>query len=687
MFSSVKKRDGEFERFDKHKLQKSIAQAMKSVKYHDQSAAVLGNTLRILEKHPHIAPTTDSLKKLVEEVLLDMNLAQVAKEYALFDTNTQNAQHFKHYFEKEGSELTANALTVLQKRYLRRDSQGKIIETPKQLFQRVAHHIACAEKKKDQKKWEQIFYESLSSLDFLPNTPCLINAGTPIGQLAGCFVLDVPDSLEGIYDSLKHSALIFQSGGGVGYSFSSLRAAGSLIASTHKTASGPLSFMEVFDRSCETIKSGGVRRGASMGVLRIDHPDIFSFITKKTHGGLQNFNVSVAATDEFMHAVVHNQNYSLRDHKGKKVRDVNAREVFDFLCSNAWESGDPGMLFIDEINRKHPLRKVGTIEAVNPCGESILLPNESCVLGSINLKHMVHEKSVDWPKIAKTVAISVRFLDNVVTVNKYPTKEMEQISLAHRKIGLGVMGWADMLLALNISYSSPKALELAKELMIFIQKYAQETSEKLAQEKGAFPHYSKSTFKKKRRNASLLSIAPTGSISLIAGCSSGIEPLFGIAYVREAFGGVELFESNSLFEQIARYRGFYSTTLMHNIAKRGSAQGLKEVPKDVQALFATALDIPLETHIAMQAVFQSEVDSAVSKTINLGHDASLGDVKRAYMLAWKEKCKGITVYRYGSKDTQVLYLGEHLSTASQHSEMTKVHNEYSGGCIGRECSF
>ncbi|MSR86385.1 adenosylcobalamin-dependent ribonucleoside-diphosphate reductase [Candidatus Woesearchaeota archaeon] len=687
MFSSVKKRSGEFERFDKHKLQKSIAQAMKDVKHLDESVSVFHNVLKVLEKHPHIAPTTDYLKKLVEEVLLDMDLAQVAKEYALFDTKTQDTNHFKHFFHNEHTELSANAHTVLQKRYLRKDAQGKIIETPEQLFQRVAHHVACAEKKKDQNKWERAFYESLSSLDFLPNTPCLVNAGNPLGQLAACFVLDVPDSIEGIYDTLKDSALIFQSGGSVGYSFSALRAAGTLIESTHKNASGPLSFMEVFDKSCEVMKSGGVRRAAHMGVLRIDHPDIFSFITEKSHGRLQHFNVSVAVTDDFMHAVVHSQNYSLRDHNGKKVRDVNAREVFDFLCSNAWESGDPGLLFIDEINRKHSLRKIGKIEAVNPCGETVLLPNESCVVGSVNLKHMVHEKSVDWPKLAKTVALGVRFLDDVVAVNKYPTKEIERRCLAHRKIGLGVMGLADMLLALQIPYTSEKALHLAKELILFIRKYAEETSEKLAQEKGAFPQYKKSSLKKKRRNATVLSIAPTGSISLIAGCNSGIEPLFGVAYVREAFGGVELFESNSLFEQIARYRGFYSTKLMHTIAERGSVQGLKDVPKDVQALFATALDIPLERHVAMQAVFQSEVDNAVSKTINLPHDASIGDVKRAYMLAWKQKCKGITVYRYGSKDTQVLYLGQHLSTASKSTEMTKVHGDYSGGCIGGECPF
>ncbi len=687
MFSSVKKRDGEFERFRKEKLQKSIAKAMHDAKHPDVSVDVLKTLLKTLTKHPHIELTTNYLQKIVEDTLIHMKLKDVAKEYVLFETKQHTLESIKHYFQKEELYLSANALTVLRKRYLQKDSNGKIIETPEHLFKRVAKYIASAETKEERKKWEDTFYNSLSSLDFLPNTPCLVNAGTPLGQLAGCFVLNIPDSIEGIYDTLKHSAMITQSGGGVGYSFSSLREAGALIHSTKKTASGPLSFMKVFDSSCEAMKQGGIRRGAHMGVLRVDHPDIFEFIAEKGRGELQNFNMSVGVTDAFMYAVVHNKNYWLYDYNGKKVKQVSAREVFDYLCTTAFDCGDPGIMFVDEINRKHSLSKVGKITATDPCSEQPLLSNESCVLGSINLKHMVHETGVNWPKLAKTVTIGIRFLDNVVTLNKYPTREIEKASLSSRKIGLGVMGLADMLIAIKIPYNSEKAFHFTKELIRFIRKHAEETSEKLGKEKGTFLLYKKSTLKKARRNATLLSIAPTGSISLIAGCSSSIEPLFALAYVREAFGGVELFESQEQFEQIARYRGFYSTALMHVIAEKGSAYGLKEVPKEVQELFVTALDIPLEAHIKMQAIFQSEVDSGVSKTINLPHDATIGDVKRVYMLAWKEKFKGITVYRYGSKDTQVLYLGEHLSTGSKKSEMTKVNREYSGGCIGKECNY
>ncbi|MDP3728367.1 MAG: adenosylcobalamin-dependent ribonucleoside-diphosphate reductase [bacterium] len=682
MFSHVKKKDGDFESFHVDKLRNSIARAMKDAGQKDSSTKILHQVLHRFKKKQGISPHTEDIRKNVEDVLLEQKLHSVAKAYLFYTKKKNPEETLRHYFgKKHDLPLGKNAVTVLQRRYLRRDASGKTMESPEDMFRRVAKHIASAEQKKEQIKWEHEFYQVLSTLDFLPNTPCLVNAGTKL-NLAGCYVLDVPDSLEGIYDALKVSALIFQSGAGVGYSFSQLRGEGSRIASTGRAASGPVSFMEIFDRSCETMKNGGIRRVASMGVLRIDHPDIFAFITEKAKGRLQNFNVSVAVTDEFMKAVIHNKEYWLRDHNGKKTHKLNAREVFDFLCGQAWECGDPGLLFIDEINRKHPMKKLGTIEATNTCGEEPLLANESCVLGSINLTHMVQGEKIDWPKLAKTVNIAVRFLDNVVSVNNYPTKDIQDMCLANRKIGLGIMGWADMLLALKIKYDSEKALQLAKEVMRFIRKHAEQSSEKLAKEKGVFINYSKSNINKKRRNATVLSIAPTGSISLIAGVSSGIEPLFALSYVREALGGVKLFESNKQLEEIARYRGFYSTGFMQAIAKNGSIHGMKNIPKDVQELFVTALDIPLEWHVKMQAVFQSEVDSAVSKTINLPNNATIGDVKRAYMLAWKEKCKGITVYRYGSKEKQVLYLGEHLQ-----QEHTQVHGEYSGGCIGKDCYF
>ena len=689
MVSQVRKRSGELVSFDKEKIRKAVQAAMLATQHRDQSALITEQVIKFLEEqYKTVTPTVEDIQDVVEDTLIRNAMPDVAKAYILYRQKHKEIREIKHYFGvRDRLKLSLNAITVLQKRYLRRDEKGNIIETPEQMFRRIAKHIASAEKKTEQKKWEEEFYGMMSSLDFLPNTPCIVNAGTRLNQLAACFVLPIEDSIEGIFETVKNSAIIFQSGGGVGYSFSKLRAEGSMVMSTHRTASGPVSFMEVFDKGADVIKQGGVRRGALMGVLRVDHPDIFKFITEKAKGELTNFNVSVGVTDDFMRAVIHNKDYWLVDHNGKNVRKVNAREVFEWICGNAWECGDPGMLFLDEINRKHTLRKLGEISATNPCSEQPLFPNEECVLGSINLSHMIHQNTVDWPKLAKTVRLGVRFLDDMVTVNRYPMKGIEDMCHNNRKIGLGIMGWADMLLALGVKYDSEEALALAKKTMTFIRTNAEEESERLAKEKGAFPNFKHSTLKKKRRNSTLLTVAPTGSISIIAGCSSGIEPLFGVAFVRNVLSGMQLFEVNKLFEQYARYKGFYSKELMMKIAQQGTLQGLHDVPKDIKELFVTAMDIPLEWHIKMQAVFQSDVDSAVSKTINMPTDATIGDVKRAYMLAWKMKCKGITIYRYGSKAEQVLYLGEHLKKAKLGEQHTRVDLEYSGGDICRTCIY
>ena len=665
MLSYVKKRSGEIQAFDAHKLRTSIQNAMKDISHKDESQKVLTLIINKLSTHRFIFSTKD-LRDLVEDSLLELKLKEIAKSYATFKKFNLE---LKEFLRTPSNNISHNAHIVLSQRYLRRDSKGKIIETPDQLFHRVANHVASAEK--DKKKYSEEFYQLLSSLDFLPNTPCLANSGT-LNQLAACFVLDMPDSLDGIYDSLKKSALIFQSGGGVGYSFSSLRPKNSIIRSTGRLASGPVSFMHLFDKSCDVIKQGGIRRGANMGVLGIDHPDIFEFISEKSHGTLQNFNLSVAVTDKFMQSVIDDSMFTLHD-----LNKVKARELFDYICANAWETGEPGLLFIDEINRKHPLNKLGKIKAVNPCGETVLFSNEACFLGSINLSHMVHNKHIDWPRLQKTTELGIRFLDNIVTINKYPTKEIEKICHANRKIGLGIMGWADMLLELGIKYDSEEALDKAKEIMSFIKNHAELASEKLAKEKGIFPNFYKSNLKKKRRNATLLSIAPTGSISLIGNCSASIEPLFAISYVRKAFNGLELFETNSTFEKIARYNGFYSKDLMLKISQQGSIQNIKEIPKAIRELFVTALDIELEWHIKMQAVFQSFVDNAVSKTINLPNKSTINDVKRAYMLAWKSKCKGITIYRYGSRDSQILNI----------QETTTIPSDFSGGCFNKECNY
>jgi len=571
--------------------------------------------------------------------------------------------------------LSPNAKKVLERRYLRKDEDGMLIETPEQMFVRVASAIAAADKQygaseQEVKQLEDAFFKMMANLEFLPNSPCLMNAGKELGQLSACFTLPIEDSMESIFETLKTTSLIHKSGGGTGFNFSRLRPKNAVVKTTGGVASGPISFMRVYDAATEAVKQGGTRRGANMGILRVDHPDIMEFITcKENNNHITNFNISVAITDDFMQKLSRGEDYDLIDpHTHKPVQKINSKDVFNLIVKQAHKNGEPGIIFIDRINQYNPTPKLGNIESTNPCGEQPLLPYESCDLGSINLDQMCKKTGsrceIDWNRLKEVTALAVHFLDNLIDVNKFPLPEIEKATKATRKIGLGVMGWASLLIRLNIPYNSEEAVALAEKMMAFILDTANKKSLELGKSKGVFPAFKGSIYDKKdgstkMRNATLTTIAPTGTISIIAGpCSSGIEPLFALSYYRNVMDNDKLVEVEPLFEQVAHQRGFYSRQLMEKIAESASIKDIKEIPLDVRRIFVTSHDIAPEWHVRMQAAFQKYVHNATSKTINFPHEATIDEVRKSYVLAFDLNCKGITIYRDKSREEQVLNVGK-----------------------------
>lgn len=712
MLSQIRKRDGRIVPFDQVKVTDAILKAMQATGENDRLAAqkCADRVVSILENELKIGEIAgvEKVQDTVERVLIEEGHTKTAKSYILYRQKRAEIREAKASLGVEDDlKLPLNTITVLASRYLRKDENRKIIETPRQLLRRVARAIAESDKlygASDElvAQTEAEFYDMMTNFEFLPNSPTLMNAGTKLGQLSACFVLPMGDSMEEIFDTVKHTAMVHKTGGGTGFSFSRLRPKGDCVMATGGVASGPISFMTVLDAATNVIKQGGKRRGANMGVLRVDHPDILDFIVcKEREGILSNFNISIAITDKFMDAVIKDTEYDLiNPRKGKVHSKLRARIVWNLIVTMAWKTADPGVLFIDRINQSvaNPVPELGPVESTNPCGEQPLYSYDSCNLGSINLAKMVRigddgRPEVNWGRLQQIVRKGVHFLDNVIDANKYPILEIELMTKSIRRIGLGVMGWADMLIQLGVPYNSMTALKLAETVMRFISEEGRKTSVELAKERGSFPRFKGSVWEKMgyecMRNSTVTTIAPTGTIGVIANVSSGVEPLFAVAYMRnvgETLGvGRNLIEINPLFERIAIKEGFYSDELMRKVSRGWSIQHFTEIPEHIRKIFITAHDVSPEWHVRMQGAFQKYTDNAVSKTINFPHTATPYDVEKAYMLAYQLGCKGITIYRDGSKMVQVITPVEQIAHTAEssmefESETIKVPAEFSGGC-------
>jgi len=668
----IRKRDGRNVDFNPDKITEAIWKATKAAGITDQSLALklTQQIVRQLEQQlaTNQTPTVEQVQDCVEKTLIKNDQARIAKSYILYRQKRAKIRKTKALLGvKDELKLPLNTILVLERRYLKKDENGQAIESTSQMFRRIAKSLAEVERqygKTDAQiaNYENEFYQLMTKLEFIPNSPTLMNAGTMFKQLSACFVLPIEDSIESIFDTLKAAAIIHKTGGGTGFSFSHLRPKRDVVRTTGGVASGAISFARIYDTATEVMKQGGRRRGANMGVLQVDHPEIMDFIvTKEREGVLRNFNLSVAATDKFMKAVEEDSDFALINPRNlQTVETLKARAIWNLLIMMAWKNGEPGIIFLDTINRHNPTPKLGRMETTNPCGEQPLLPYESCNLGSIDVsKFAAEDGKIDWERLRKAVRLAVRFLDNVIDANVYTLPEIEKTTKGNRKIGLGVMGFSDMLIKMGIQYNTEEGLQTGETLMKFINTEARKTSVELGKEKGNFPNFSESTWAKQfktMRNATVTTIAPTGTISIIANCSQGIEPLFAIIYIREVAEslGRSLVEVNPLFESIALREGFYSEELMKKIAKKTSIQDVEEIPERVRHLFVVAHNMQAEWHIRMQAAFQKHTDNAVSKTINFPNSATPDDIDKTYWLAYTLGCKGVTVYRHGSREKQVL---------------------------------
>jgi ribonucleoside-diphosphate reductase alpha chain len=700
----IRKRDNSLVVFDKQKIETAIFRAaLEALADEKKAAHTAGISVeKVLEKVASVfkdkIPSVEEIQDIVEEVLMQEGFRSVARSYILYREEHKDIRQVKViYGVRDDLKLPLNTLLVLKKRYLLKDDEKNVKETPRELFRRIARSISEGEtnfkSKRKKEEVEEKFFRMMTNFEFLPNSPTLMNAGTSLGQLSACFVLPVEDSMEGIFGALKNMARIHQTGGGTGFDFSRLRPKGDLVSSTKGEASGPVSFMSIFNQATGVIVQGGRRRGANMGILRCDHPDIVDFIEAKIEeGAFSNFNLSVGVNDRFMEAVKRNRNFDLINPRTRKsVKSIKARVLFDLIVYSAWRTGDPGLIFLDEINRRNPTPRLGRIEATNPCGEIPLLPNESCNLASVNLSKFVRNGFLEWERLEEAIEWGVRFLDDVIEVNTYPLPQIREMTFANRKIGLGVMGFADMLIKLGIPYNEESAVQMAGKIMKFFRDASWKASQALARERGVFSNHKESIYPKKNmsmRHATVNTVAPTGTISIIANCSSGIEPLFALSFVRNVLSGRKLYEIHSLFEEELRMRGLYSKDLLGEVGKVGSVRDIKWLPPDIRNVFVTAFDVPPKHHLAIQAAFQKYTDNSVSKTINLPFDSTVEDVRRIYHMAHELKCKGITIYRYETKKNQVLSFDSKIGEEREDVlDFITAESEYAGGCHSGTCPF